>query len=164
MAGAQVALISFVASDRQWFKARIGLDQCQTPLSQSVCALAIQQPGLFVIPDLSLDPRTRHNALVAGEPRIRFYAGARLDMLDGTALGTLCVIDTEPRPAGLTEVQATSLEALARQVMVQLELRTLHRSQGAELASTPRKRCASRRRWRRSASSPAASPMTSTIC
>jgi GAF domain-containing protein len=108
-----VALVSFVASDRQWFKARVGFDQSQTPLSQSVCALAIQQSGLFIIPDLSVDPRTRQNPLVSGDPNIRFYAGARLETAKGDALGSLCVIDTKPRSKGLSPEQAAALEALA---------------------------------------------------
>lgn len=129
-----VALVSFVASDRQWFKARIGFDQCQTPLNQSVCAHAICQAGLLVIPDLTADPRTCQNTLVTEQPHIRFYAGARLDTPGGTALGTLCVIDTKPRPQGLTREQAGSLEALARQVMAQLELRHAQQAQSVELA------------------------------
>ncbi|MBO1023018.1 PAS domain S-box protein, partial [Methylobacterium sp. SD274] len=118
-----VALVSLVAGDRQWFKARVGFDACETPLSQSVCANALHQPGLLIIPDLTADPRTRDNTLVTGEPRIRFYAGARLETPEGVALGTLCVIDVEPRPEGLTLTQAESLEALARQVMSQMKLR-----------------------------------------
>ncbi len=118
-----VALVSLVADDRQWFKARVGFAPCETPIAQSVCAHALSRPGLLVIPDLTLDPRTKANTLVTGEPRIRFYAGARLETADGVALGTLCVIDGTPRPEGLTPRQAESLERLARQVMAQLELR-----------------------------------------
>ena len=118
-----VALVSLVASDRQWFKAKIGLDACETPLSQSVCAHTLLQPGLSIIPDLTADPRTSNNTFVTGAPYLRFYAGARLEAPTGEALGTLCVIDTKPRPEGLTEKQRIALEALARQVVMQLELR-----------------------------------------
>lgn len=118
-----VALVSFVAKDRQWFKARIGFDPCETPLAQSVCAHALGRDGLLIIPDLTRDPRTRDNALVGGGPQIRFYAGAPLETREGFALGTLCVIDTVPRPEGLSEAEQAALGALARQVMVQLELR-----------------------------------------
>ncbi len=120
---APVALVSLVAGDRQWFKARIGFDACETPLSQSICAHTLWRPGLLVIPDLAADPRTCGNTLVTGVPHLRFYAGARLETPEGEALGTLCVIDTEPRMDGLTSSQAHALEALARQVMAQLELR-----------------------------------------
>jgi len=136
-----VALVSLVADDRQWFKAKIGFDPCQTPLSQSVCVLALQRPGLLIIPDLSQDPRTRDNTLVTGPPHIRFYAGARLETPEGDAIGMLCVIDTQPRPEGLTLAQESSLEALARQVMGQMELRRLMVSRDAAvLASEARQR------------------------
>ncbi|MCJ2084229.1 PAS domain S-box protein [Methylobacterium sp. J-090] len=118
-----VALVSLVAGDRQWFKARVGFEPCQTTLDQSVCAHVLGQPDLLVIPDLSLDVRTRDNPLVTGAPFLRFYAGAPLRAANGEHLGSLCVIDVVPRPKGLTEDQAESLRALAGQVMAQLELR-----------------------------------------
>ncbi|WP_165491123.1 PAS domain S-box protein [Lichenihabitans psoromatis] len=118
-----VALVSLVANDRQWFKARVGFDPHQTPINQSVCQHALKQPGLMIIPDLTLDDRTSTNPLVTGEPHLRFYAGARLETAEGVPLGTLCVIDSVPRPNGLSQMQASGLKALARQVMSQLELR-----------------------------------------
>ena len=118
-----VALVSLVDRERQWFKARRGFAPCETPLSQSVCAHALHQDEMLVIPDLTRDPRTRDNALVTGEPFMRFYAGAQLVTPAGVKLGTLCVIDTVRRPDGLTPQQRDALEALARQVMAQLELR-----------------------------------------
>ena len=119
-----IGLVSFVDADRQWFKARVGLPAFETPLDQSVCAHALAAAdGLLVIPDLALDPRTRANTLVTGGPRIRFYAGAVLANPEGVAIGTLCMIDTEPRPEGLGADQAFGLRTLARQVMAQLDLR-----------------------------------------
>ena len=123
-----VAAVSLVAGSRQWFKARIGLDACETPLSQSICVHALWRPGLLVIrllviPDLAADPRTCGNTAVTGFPHLRFYTGARLETPKGEALGTLCVADTKPRMEGLAFPQASALEALARQVMAQLELR-----------------------------------------
>ena len=120
---APVSLISFVAGDRQWFKARVGFEPCQTTLTQSVCIHALAEPGLLVIEDLTLDGRTRANPLVTGEPHLRFYAGVPLNTPEGACIGTLCVIDRRSRPQGLTEAQASGLQALARQVMVQLEMR-----------------------------------------
>ncbi len=120
-----VALVSLVALDRQWFKARLGFESCETPLDQSVCAHALRQNETLVIPDLMLDPRTRDNALVTGAPFIRFYAGALLQAAGEPPVGTLCAIDTVPRPEGLTDVQLAGLEALARQVTRQMELRRL---------------------------------------
>ena len=121
-----VALVSFVSFDRQWFKARVGFDSCQTPLDQSVCAHVVAGRELMVIPDLTQDDRTRDNPLVTGEPYIRFYAGAPLITPDDEVLGALCVIDDKIRPAGLTDRQVEALRALSRQVMTQLELRRVN--------------------------------------
>jgi two-component sensor histidine kinase len=118
-----VALVSLVAADRQWFKAKEGFDACETPIEQSVCAHALQSSDLLIIPDLALDPRTRGNTLVTEEPHIRFYAGAPLITAAGIIIGTLCVIDRVPRPHGLTTAQAENLQRLAGQVMTQLDLR-----------------------------------------
>jgi two-component sensor histidine kinase len=118
-----VALVSLVSDDRQWFKARIGFDECQTDLNSSVCAHALVELDLLVVPDLSLDPRTRANPLVTNDPSIRFYAGAPLRTAEGHVLGSLCVIDTRPRPDGLTRAQENALRNLGRQVISQLELR-----------------------------------------
>ncbi len=118
-----VALVSLVHSGRQWFKARVGFEVCETPIDQSVCAFTLQEDDLLVITDLTKDPRTRDNRLVVEEPRIRFYAGAPLRTPEGHAIGALCVIDDKPRPEGLSREQAASLRALARQVTVHLELR-----------------------------------------
>lgn len=128
------ALVSLVDRNRQWFKARIGFNPAQTPLSQSICSHALRQDGILVIPDLTLDPRTRDNALVTGDPHVRFYAGALLETPEGQRLGTLCVLDTAPRPEGLSSGQASGLEALARQVMAQLELRRVLDQRDAALA------------------------------
>lgn len=123
-----VALVSFVAADRQWFKARIGFPACETDLDRSVCKLALSAPDLFIIPDLAADPRTAANPLVTGEPWIRFYAGAPLRLDNGLVVGALCAIDTQPRPEGLTPDQADDLRALARQIVAQLELRSALRT------------------------------------
>lgn len=118
-----VALVSIVAGDRQWFKAKKGLEACETDIGSSVCAFALAEPDLLVISDLTSDDRTRANPLVTGPPNIRFYAGAPLRRDDGQTIGSLCAIDIVPRPGGLTASQATTLRSLARQVMTQLELR-----------------------------------------
>ncbi|MBA8915126.1 GAF domain-containing protein [Methylorubrum thiocyanatum] len=118
-----VGLVSFVAADRQWFKARIGFPSCETDLDRSVCKFALAEPDLLVVPDLAADLRTAANPLVTGEPFIRFYAGAPLRMPDGQVLGSLCVIDTVPRPAGLSPEQRDDLRTLADQVVTQLLMR-----------------------------------------
>lgn len=116
-----IALVSLVDETRQWFKSHHGLEVEQYPRAISFCAHAINQTGLFVVPDASQDPRFLWNPLVTGAPHIRFYAGAPLVTHDGQALGTLNVIDTVPRE--LTEVDRRVLTTLARQVLAQLELR-----------------------------------------
>ena len=121
--GAPMALISLVDADRQWFKAVTGFDICESQIETSVCAHALTVPETLNIPDLSLDRRTKANPHVTGEPHLRFYAGAPLIAAEGVAIGTVCVVDTLPRPGGLRPDQLNALEALARQVMTQFELR-----------------------------------------
>jgi two-component sensor histidine kinase len=116
-----VALISLIDERRQWFKAQVGLGVRETPLDRSICLSAMLLPGLTIVPDLTEDPRFVGNPLVAGEPHLRFYAGAVLRTPDGVPLGALCVLDHMPRD--LTQEQASTLTMLARQVMSQLELR-----------------------------------------
>jgi PAS domain S-box-containing protein len=116
-----ISLISFVTSERQWFKARLGLGSTETPLNCSICSHAILQKDILVVPDTTKDPRTRDNPLVTADPHVRFYAGALLESPEGLPLGTVCVLDYEPRT--LSEKEADTLRILARQVMTQLELR-----------------------------------------
>ena len=118
-----ISLVSLVETDRQWFKARVGLDADQTPIDQSVCKLGLARSELLIIPDLAADPRTADNSLVRHDPNIRFYAGAPLISPHGETIGMLCVIDHKPRPEGLTTDQQTVLATLARQVIAQMELR-----------------------------------------
>jgi len=116
-----ISLVTFVDAHRQWFKARIGLSVDETPRAESICAVAIEQRDLLVVPDASADPRFAQLPLVTGEPHIRFYAGMPLIESAGETLGTLCVIDRVPRR--LTDEQELALRALAAQVVSLLALR-----------------------------------------
>jgi EAL domain-containing protein (putative c-di-GMP-specific phosphodiesterase class I) len=115
------ALVSLVDGRRQWFKARVGLTAEQTPRSVAFCDHTIRGRDVFVVEDATRDSRFVDNPLVAGEPGIRFYAGAPLLTLDGHALGSICVIDYVPRR--FEKQQREALQALATHVMAQLDLR-----------------------------------------
>jgi GAF domain-containing protein len=116
-----MAMLSLVDEHRQWFKSKVGVQVRETPREVSICTHAIQQDDLFIVPDTWQDPRFRDNPLVVGEPRVRFYAGAPLINEDGFALGTICVVDREPRE--LDEDQKNALLSLRRLALAQMELR-----------------------------------------
>ncbi len=133
LTGAPFALVSLIEADRQWFKAARGTDLTETPLSTSFCNLAVEgELDLLVIPDAAADPRTADMALVTGEPRVRSYAGVLLRSWEGVPIGTVCVLDTEPRifPPDML----ASLHSLARQVTAQLELRRVAAERQTALA------------------------------
>jgi PAS domain S-box-containing protein len=123
MCNAPIALVSIVAKDKQWFKAKVGLHVRETPLAESICKYTILQRGLLVIPDIARDPRFLDHPLMIGENPVRFYAGATLETPEGLPIGAMCIMDNKPRQ--LTEKEAFTLTALARQVMIQFELRRL---------------------------------------
>ena len=117
-----VALVSLVDANRQWFKAKVGVEGVQTERDLAFCAHALLTPDeLLVVPDATKDPRFFDNPLVTGDPHIVFYAGAPLKTKSGLVLGTLCVIDHVAR--SFSSAQHDALLALSRQVMSQLELR-----------------------------------------
>ena len=116
-----MASLTLVDDHRQWFKSIVGVQVRETPREISFCAHAIEQSGLFIIPDTLQDPRFKDNPLVTGEPHARFYAGAPLVNDDGFALGTLCVVDRQPRQ--LEDEQKMALTSLSHLAMRQIELR-----------------------------------------
>jgi GAF domain-containing protein len=119
--GAPISMITLVNERRQWFKSKVGVDTEENNRDVSICAHAILQKNLFIIPDATRDIRFKNNPLVTGKPKIRFYAGAPLVTHDGFPLGTLCVIDRIPRE--LTPAQTRAMQLLSRHVMALLEQR-----------------------------------------
>ena len=116
-----IAWIAFLDESRECFKSRIGLELSGADRSRSFSAHAILESEPFVVDDASSDPRFADHPLVTGEPGIRFLAAVPIVTPDGFALGTLAVLDYQPR--SLTSAQTDSLRTLAHQVMAQLELR-----------------------------------------
>jgi GAF domain-containing protein len=129
--GTPIALISLVDSDRQWFKAKVGLEASETPRDVSFCAHAIVDNQLLVVEDAAADHRFAANPLVTGEPRIGFYAGAPLVTAEGLGMGSLCVIDHQARQ--LSVEQRETLEALARLVVANLEYRRVSATLATQL-------------------------------
>ncbi|MGW8393056.1 GAF domain-containing protein [Pseudoduganella sp. HUAS MS19] len=115
-----IALISLLDTNRQWFKAAIGLGgTCETGRDISFCGHAIMRSEIMVVEDALLDQRFADNPLVTGPPHIRFYAGAPLILANGYALGTLCIIDTRPRQ--LDPLALAILSTLRSLVVQELE-------------------------------------------
>ncbi len=119
--GTEIALVSLVDSDRQWFKSKKGLDASETPRDISFCGHAILTDDFFQIEDTHSDQRFSDNPLVTGTPHIRFYAGSPLITPSGSAIGTLCVIDSKPKK--LSTQQQETLRLLAKSVVQIFELR-----------------------------------------
>jgi len=128
-----MALVTLVDEHRQWFKSRMGFDRTESPRNESICAHAIVKPdGILEVPDVAKDRRFAGMAAVRGAPFVRFYAGAPLVGGAGHALGTICVMDREPRK--LSGDQRRALRILASQAASQFEmrrrLRTVEQRQG----------------------------------
>ena len=116
-----IALVSLVDENRQWFKSCVGLGASETPRDVSFCGHAILEDGVFLIPDASQDIRFADNPLVTDDPSIRFYAGCPIRAVDGSKIGTLCIIDSKPRV--MDEDDIVSMQDLAS--MVERELAAL---------------------------------------
>ncbi|SFC18478.1 diguanylate cyclase (GGDEF) domain-containing protein [Cupriavidus sp. OV038] len=131
-----IAVVSLVDANRQWFKACEGLDQTEAPRNTSFCGHAIAGDGILLIPDARLDPRFHDNPLVTGDPHIRFYAGCPLVAHNGTKLGTLCLIDRQPRT--FDDDDRALLHDLAR--MAEQELAAVHLASMDELTALSNRR------------------------
>lgn len=131
-----IALVTLVDRDRQWFKARVGLEVTETPRDVSFCTHVVKAGAPLVVRDARQDSRFQANPFVVGEPWIRFYLGVPLLTPDGHHIGTLCTVDHEPRDAD--PAQVALLEDLARLVMDELELRQIATSDSLTGALTRR--------------------------
>lgn len=131
------AMVSLVDDQRQWFKARVGMEASETSRDIAFCAHTILHADqVFEVRDAAADARFAANPLVVSDPHMRFYAGAPLVAPGGHALGALCVMDRSPR--ALTAEQRSALQALSRQVVAQLELRRQARELAAKMAEGER--------------------------
>ncbi len=117
---APMALITLIDNDRQWFKAKHGLQGTETPRETSFCSHTIQHTEPLIVSDARADVRFAKNPHVLGDPNVVFYAGWPLLTHDGHALGALCVIDRVPRE--LTDNQRETMAKLAKQTMLSIEL------------------------------------------
>lgn len=131
-----MALLTLLDQDRVWFKSRIGVELQEVPIEMSLCAHAVREGDVFIVPDALIDPRFRQNPLIAESPGIRFYAAASLITSEGIPIGTLCVMDRVPRHLGVDQVE--SLRSLARHASYLLEMRrfTLGDSQSEQSTAT----------------------------
>ncbi len=119
--GTPIGLVTLIEQDRQWFKARVGVDVAEVPRNISFCAHTVLGDDLIEVPDATDDARFATNPLVTNEPGFRFYAGTPLVMSSGERVGTLCVLDTTPHH--LSDTQRTVLGELATAAVQALEMR-----------------------------------------
>ncbi|MEM7218139.1 MAG: GAF domain-containing protein [Pseudomonadota bacterium] len=123
-----IAMITLIDEERQWFKAKVGVDVDSTPRCWAVCNEAIRHDHTFTVQDASIDSRFSASPLVTGAPHIRAYAGAQLS-IDGCNLGTLCVIDDVP--GSFSNNRVAALETLRDAVVAEIERSHLWRENRA---------------------------------
>ncbi|HVZ36676.1 MAG TPA: GAF domain-containing protein, partial [Polyangiaceae bacterium] len=116
-----MALVTLIDENRQWWKSCVGVEGTGTDRDSAFCAYAILSSDPLIVEDATSDLRFADNPFVTGEPYVRFYAGAPLVTSDGFQLGSLCILDTEPRQMGREQI--TTLVDLSRIVVDELELR-----------------------------------------
>ncbi|HEX8562169.1 MAG TPA: GAF domain-containing protein [Flavobacterium sp.] len=126
-----ISIISLVDVDRIWFKSSFGLEAEEIPRSPGLCSSAIMSDAIYIVEDARKDPRTMSNPLVAGAMGLQFYAAAPLKTIDGYNLGTLCIIDKNPR--SLNARESSMLMQLARIVTGQFEVKLQSRLMFKEL-------------------------------
>lgn len=133
VAGVPIAMISLIDSDRQWIKARVGVDVSESPRCFAFCNYTIKRADVMTVPDATEDERFADNPFVTGEAHLRFYAGAPLEAPGGSRIGALCVIDRKSRPM-LSIAQCDALMGLAARTMRMLEQRRRRPAHPVEFA------------------------------
>jgi GAF domain-containing protein len=123
---APIALVSLVDAERQWFKAKIGLTATETSRASSFCTHAIENDEPLVVTNAVADERFKHHPAVLGDPHVRFYAGAPLQVQGGARIGTLCIVDTRERME-LPPAAIMFLKSMARRTVEVIELRSAMR-------------------------------------
>ena len=131
-----IAIVSLVDKDRIWFKSKYGLSVNEISRDPGLCASAILSDDIYVIENAERDPRSLSNPLVAGSFGLRFYAASPLQTSDYYNLGTLCIIDKEPRH--LNETQKTILRKLGSLVMDEMDKKILLRNTLDDIKSLTR--------------------------
>lgn len=132
--GVEIAAVTLLDDERQWFKCVIGLEADETSRDVAICNYTIMQDDVFEITDLAADPRSQSNPLVIDEPQLRYYAGAPL-IVKGFKLGSLCILDTQPRPP-LTERERGILRELANLVVREITVQSIIKESLALMSST----------------------------
>ena len=145
---APVALVTLVEEEHQLFLARVGTDLDGTPRELSFCQYAMHGQALMEVRDTTQDPRFADSPLVTGDAHVRYYAGMPLISREGVPLGGMCVLDTDPRPAGLTEQQRDGMALLAELVMKRLGERREARERAEATAADRRALTDSENRFR----------------
>ena len=126
MFGVSISLVSLIDEDRQWFKSKQGIKVAEMSRDISFCGHAINQDGLFIVPDARVDIRFYDNPLVTETPKIRFYAGYPLKIRDGVNIGTLCLLDQQPKEMGEEDqLLLKDLGAMIEQEIKSIQLATL---------------------------------------
>jgi diguanylate cyclase (GGDEF)-like protein len=121
--GVSMATVTLLDGHRQWFKSRQGVSDCETERGPALCNVAMKLERPLVVPDTHVDARFENNPLVIGSPFVRFYAGAQLRTPNGFVIGTLCAMDSRPRP--FDDGDVAILRDLAQLVLSELELRKI---------------------------------------
>lgn len=128
-----IAAVTLLSEDRQWFKCIIGLDADETSRDVAICNYTIAQNDIFEVSDLTQHPQLKNNPLVTGAPHLRYYAGAPLNV-DGFNIGSLCILDFAPRPP-LSERERHILRGLADMVVREINVQTIIKESLALISS-----------------------------